>query len=116
MEMATYFVLIIICVIFVYIWKTRDYTGSVSHGKPLPEPPGLLLVGHSFALSMETFHFKCAEFAESCGKVFQLRMFGKRIVVINDHKLLRKAFASEEYGDTFSDRPKNFTVQFLNKG
>ena len=116
MEISTYFVLVIICVLFVYIWKRRDNAGSVLQGKPLPEPPGLLLVGHSFASSMETFHFKCAEFAETCGKVFQLRMFGKKIVVINDHKLLRKAFASEEYGDAFSDRPENFTGQFLYKG
>ena len=116
MEVATYLVLAILCVIFVYFWKRRGNADSAMQGKPLPEPDGLPLVGHSFASSMETFHFKCSEFADTCGNIFQLRMFGKKVVVINDHKLLRKAFASEEFGDTFSDRPENFTGQFLYKG
>ena len=116
MEISAYFVLVILCLICVYIWKKRGYAAYKLEGKPLPEPPALPLLGHSFSSSMENFHFKCAEYAENCGKVFQLRMFGNKIVVINDHNLLRKAFASEEYGDAFSDRPENFTGKFLYKG
>ena len=115
MEISTYFVFAILCALFVYLWKRRENAGCALQGKPLPEPPGLPLVGHSFVSSMEKFHLKCAEFAETCGTVFQLRMFGKKIVVINDHKLLRKAFASEEFGDTFSDKPESSTAEFLYK-
>ena len=116
MDILAYLVLAVLCIIFFYIWNRRGNMSSKLQGKPLPEPPALFIFGHSFSSSMETFHVKCAEYAETCGKVFQLRMFGKKIVVINDHKLLRKAFASEEYGDAFSDRPENFTGQFLYRG
>ena len=116
MELSVYLVLVLIFVICVYILKQRVNVGSITQGKPLPEPPALPIVGHAFASSMDTFHLKCAEYAETCGKLFQLRMFGRKIVLINDHKLLRKAYASEEYGDTFSDRPYSKTVHFMYKG
>ena len=58
----------------------------------------------------------CEKYAEVYGKIFQLRIFGKTLVIINDSKLIRKAFASEEYGDIFNDRPENFIPRYLQLG
>ena len=85
-------------------------------GKPLPEPPGLPIIGHSMSLNTKNLRFICADYAEKCGKIFQLRVFGHTVVFINDDKVLRKAFAGDEYGDIFNDRPDNFAMQYVMRG
>ena len=69
-----------------------------------------------FSVDMPSLHLLCEKYAEVYGKTFQLRLFGKTLVIINDSKLIRKAFASEEYGDVFNDRPENFIPRYLQLG
>ena len=82
----------------------------------IPEPPGLLIVGHSFKVDIASLHLLCEKYAEVYGKIFQLRIFWKTLVIINDSKLIRKAFASDEYGDVFNDRTEHFIPRYLQLG
>ena len=89
---------------------------NTSKALKVPEPPGLPLFGHSFRSDMDSLHLLCEKYAERYGKIFQLKIFWTTLVIINDSKLIRKAFASEEYGDVFNDRPKNFIPRYLQLG
>ena len=104
--------LLFILTFYRYVFGKRNPAKALM----IPEPPGYPLIGHSFKVDMASLHLLCEGYAEVYGKLFQLRIFGKTLVIINDSKLIRKAFASEEYGDVFNDRPENFIPRYLQLG
>lgn len=56
-----------------------------------------------FWILNEGKYLLCVQFAGKYGKVFSLRLFGGRIVVINGYKLVRETLI--EQGENFIDRP-----------
>ena len=117
MEVCGLVCLSLVLIILAFILRRRQYGNRKStRAAMVPEPPGFPLIGHSFTVDMPALHLMCEKYAEKYGKIFQLRIFGKAFVIINDSKLIKKAFASEEYGDVFNDRPENFIPRYLQPG
>ncbi|XP_035508738.1 cytochrome P450 2J2-like [Morone saxatilis] len=94
-------------------------TDFMKHRAPNNFPPGpwsLPLIGDLHRIDPSRMHLQFTEFAEKYGKIFSLRLFGGRIVVINGYKLVREALV--EKGEDFIDRPviPLFYTIFGNKG
>ena len=99
MEFSALLCISVVALIFIFILRKRHYVPKrSSKGMAIPEPPALPFIGHSLSEDLRNLHFSCEKYAEKYGKLFQLRIFGKTLVVINDSKLVRKAFASEIRG------------------
>nr|XP_029137192.1 cytochrome P450 2J6-like [Labrus bergylta] len=68
-----------------------------------PGPWALPLIGDLHRIKASRIHVQLSEFAEKYGKIFSLRLFGGRVVVINGYKLVREALVQK--GKDYVDRP-----------
>ncbi|XP_063056816.1 cytochrome P450 2J4-like [Engraulis encrasicolus] len=69
-----------------------------------PGPRSLPFVGHLHHLTdFSKVHLEFAKFAEKYGPVFNFRLFGPRLVVVNGHKRVRELYINQ--GDNLADRP-----------
>ena len=68
----------------------------------MPSPEGKrFIIGH------ETSHFKLDEWAYKYGEIFEIYSYGKRMIVLNSERLIRKA-QSDAFRVNFGGRPKTF--------
>ncbi|CAN9500604.1 unnamed protein product [Ophioblennius macclurei] len=89
----------------------------LKHKAPKNFPPGpwsFPVIGDVPRINPSRLHLQFVEFAEKYGNVFSLRLFGGRIVIINDYKLVKETLHSED----FIDRPSipMFETIFEKKG
>ena len=66
-----------------------------------PGPWGYPIVGMLYKINKE-FHLFLTDYVKLFGKVFSLQMGNSTLVVLSDHKLIKKAFQSRD----FSARPR----------
>ncbi|XP_063056522.1 cytochrome P450 2J4-like [Engraulis encrasicolus] len=69
-----------------------------------PGPRSLPFIGHLHHLTdFSKAHLEFAKFAEKYGNIFNFRLFGPRLVVLNGHKVVRELYVNQ--ADHFADRP-----------
>lgn len=73
-----------------------------------PGPWGYPIVGMLFSIKKE-FHLLLMDYVKCFGKVLSLKMGGQTLVVLSDHKLIKKAFQSRD----FTARPKTELTHLL---
>ena len=73
-----------------------------------PGPWGFPIVGVLFSIKKE-FHLFLLDHVRTFGKVLSFKMGSETIVVISDHKLIKKAFMSKD----FTARPKTELTDLL---
>lgn len=75
---------------------------QIRHLKKLPPGPwGYPVVGMLYSIKKE-FHLFLMDYVKLFGTVLSLKMGGETVVVLSDHKLIKKAFQSKD----FTARPK----------
>ena len=83
------------------------------NGRPPPGPKGKPILGVLRDLDPDTAHLTLAKWAETHGNLYSFKVFGLTSVVISDVRLIRKAFASEQYQAVLNDRPDTFVGKYL---
>ena len=115
LSLTTYF-LLAVSIISLVLWKCKRKTDMGHISRVLPEPFSLPFFGHALFMDLRNLHLTFAKYAEKYGRIFQVKIFGQTVVVLNDHKLVRKAFANDYYGDVFNDRPASFVGKYVGFG
>ncbi|TRY57098.1 hypothetical protein DNTS_023979 [Danionella cerebrum] len=67
-----------------------------------PGPWSLPIIGDIHHIDLSNIHLQLGKFAERYGKIFSLRMFGPRIVVLNGYNLVKEVYIHQ--GDILTDR------------
>ncbi|XP_051731717.1 cytochrome P450 2J4-like isoform X12 [Ctenopharyngodon idella] len=80
-----------------------DYIRNKAPKNFPPGPWSLPIVGDLHHIDNSKIHLQFAKFAEKYGKIFSLRIFGPRIVVLNGYKLVKEVYTQQ--GDNLADRP-----------
>ncbi|XP_076134263.1 cytochrome P450 2J2-like [Alosa pseudoharengus] len=68
-----------------------------------PGPWSLPFIGDVHHIDITKIHLQFVKFAEKYGRIFSVRFFGPRMVVLNGHKLVREMYVHQ--GENFADRP-----------
>ncbi|XP_064596442.1 cytochrome P450 2H2-like [Liolophura sinensis] len=99
MELITWVALCLLLLLSITFLINR---GSSRHRLP-PGPQGLPLIGCPWAVLSE-FHVLCTSMAETWGEVVSINIMGKTIVALNSASVVREAFNSQAFAETFAGR------------
>ncbi|XP_062411727.1 cytochrome P450 2J2-like [Sardina pilchardus] len=86
--------------IFLFVF---DYIKTKPPKNFPPGPWSLPFIGDVHHIDIAKIHLQFAQFAEKYGRIFSVRFFGPRLVVLNGHKLVREMYVHQ--GENFADRP-----------
>lgn len=94
--------ILVILFVFSYVLFRKNKTT-----KPPPGPYGYPIVGSTFSVDATKIHISLTELSEIYGDVFQINLFGRKVVVLNSLKTIREAFVNAPNGTIFSNRVKS---------
>ncbi|XP_051731727.1 cytochrome P450 2J4-like isoform X21 [Ctenopharyngodon idella] len=80
-----------------------DYIRNKAPKNFPPGPWSLPIIGHIHHIDHTKIHLQFLKFAEKYGKIFNIRFFGPRIVVLDGYKLVKEVYLQQ--GDNLADRP-----------
>lgn len=78
-----------------------------------PGPSGWPLVGQGLTLSLNKAYLKFTEWNKTFGDIASFSFFGRRVVILSNPEVIRRAFHGAEYGVMMSDRPQSFIGQYV---
>lgn len=84
-----------------YIFITKENLKNLP-----PGPKGKLWFG--ITVDIKNMHREFTKWWKEYGDVFEVKIYGRRILVLNSPETIRKAFASGEFSKTLNHRPSNF--------
>ena len=79
----------------------------------IPGPKQFPLLGNVFHTNLLDLHKSFSKMADVYGAIFQIKLLGNTMIVLNDIELVRKAYGSSKYGDVFNDRPDGFYGKYI---
>lgn len=85
---------------------TREIT---RRHRPIPGPKGIPVLGNMLQMDMRRVQHDVTNWTRTFGKLFQISLLGRKVVVISDAKLLQKAFAGKALSFHLNDRSENIT-------
>ncbi|NP_001076518.1 cytochrome P450 2P7 [Danio rerio] len=91
---------LVFLVVFLFL---SDYIRNKSPKNFPPGPWSLPFIGHIHHIEHKKVHLQFLKFAEKYGKIFSIRLFGPRIVVLDGYKLVKEVYLQQ--GDNLADRP-----------
>lgn len=75
----------------------------------LPGPKGLPVLGNVLQMDMQRIQHQLTGWGDTFGKLFQINLLGKKVVVISDVTLLDKALSGYALCPHLNDRSENIT-------
>ena len=108
MELTTALLFLLTLFICGFIAKRIGKRRDSSLGTSLPGPKPLPVIGNALDVNFQSLHLSLFDMVKTYGAIFQIKLLGQTVVVINDVDLVRKAFNSSKYGENFNDRPDSF--------
>ena len=102
--------LLIVCAFTIILFCfLRKKQGQIK----LPNGPrGWPLIGNTFQVNPDKFHFNLDAWYKQFGPIFTCNIMRTNMVVLSSPDLIRKAFASDRYGKIFNDRPDSFIGKY----
>ena len=87
--------------ILFYIFTTKENLKNLP-----PGPKGAIWFG--IKVDIPNMHLDFTKWWKIFGDIFEVKILGRRILVLNSPEKIRQAFASEEYKALLNHRPPNF--------
>lgn len=99
----------ILSIILIIVFITKLYLTKSRSSLPLPPGPyGIPIFGY-LPYVREDFHLRLTKLGKKYGPIYQIFLGSKRVVVINDAKIIKEAFRQP----VFSGRPDTELTRIL---
>ncbi|KAL3880390.1 hypothetical protein ACJMK2_032634 [Sinanodonta woodiana] len=86
------------------------------YGKPLPGPKSWSFIGTWIFWPMRSFHLRCKIWAEEYGPIFEVKVFTKKIVILNSVSVVRELLTNDDFAGRVNVREQTFVGKYLFKG
>ena len=109
-------VIILVCVCVILLAVLGVMKKSSRQSQEPPGPWGWPYFGQAFSVSADSAHLKFSAWSKEYGDLYMITMFGRKILVLNNPDIIRKAFVERDLAEVVSDRPPSFIGHFIADG